>query len=163
MTLATHIVIAAAASKPIGMAHPILVFLVSLASHYLSDAIPHWDYHLSSLPERKDMRERAFSSVRAFLHDFKKIALDALLGTVIVLATLRPQTGEQYFFLALIVVGSTLPDFLQGVYYATHWKVLEPIQRFHDFMHTKIKLGPYPKFGIPFQAIIALIAVYFLW
>lgn len=163
MTLATHIIIAAAVSKPVGIAYPVFVFLASLATHYLSDAIPHWDYRLRSLPEEKDMHNRAFSSARAFLHDLKKIVPDALVGISVAALALWPETNEQYLFWALVVIGSVLPDFLQGVYYATHLKILEPIQRFHDLVHTKIKLGPYPKFGIPFQVVIALLAVYFLW
>ncbi|KKW21186.1 MAG: hypothetical protein UY61_C0012G0009 [Candidatus Adlerbacteria bacterium GW2011_GWC1_50_9] len=51
MTLATHIVIAGAITRPIAGAHPALLFLVSLASHYLADAIPHWDYDIRSVPD----------------------------------------------------------------------------------------------------------------
>lgn len=162
MTLSTHIVIAAAVTKPFLYANPILGFLAGLASHYLSDAIPHWDYSLRSLSADTPAEKRKFSSKTDFLFDVKKMAFDAMLGCAVVLLIMRPSSFSEYFALSLAVIGGTLPDFLQGLYYTRKMEFLEPLQKFHDRIHTKIKLGPYPLLGIPLQLIFFLSALAFL-
>lgn len=156
MTLATHIVIATAVAKPIASVSPILGFFVALASHYLSDAIPHWDYRLYSLADKDSAENRKFNFSKVFLKDLARIALDFFAGLAIVLFLYWPTTTKELVEILLLAAGGTLPDFLQGVYYTRRAEFLLPLQRFHDFMHTKIKLGPYPLLGVPFQGAIAI-------
>lgn len=162
MTLTTHIIIAGAVTKHIPGAHPVFIFLLALASHYGSDAIPHWDYKLGSFEEHEssDTREWNMGST-AFFKDLAKIAFDFMLGVTIFLFFARPHTAPEFLRAFLTIAGSTLPDFLQGVYYTRRAEFSKPIQQFHNFFHTKIKLGPYPLIGIPFQIIILLIALIF--
>ena len=163
MTLGTHIVIGAAATRVLGATHPILGFFIGLASHYLSDFIPHWDYKLSSLSGRKTSAERRWGSKKLFVLDLGKIAIDFFVGAIIVAIFWPNSFTQSFFLLAAIFIGSTLPDFLEGLYFTTKFAlILNPHQRFHDFMHTKIKLGAYPTIGIPSQIIIFLLSLYFI-
>lgn len=165
MTLATHIVIASAAAKYIAPADPALAFAAGIASHYLSDAIPHWDYTIHSAKDREDKGKLRFEfSRKPLLRDLAQMSLDGAIGSAVVIFFLWPLTAPDILWGLAVIVGSCLPDFLQGVYFSLkrpRW--LEPVQRFHDFFHTRIQLGPYPLIGIPFQIIIFLIALYVLF
>ena len=167
MTLTTHMAIAAAVAKPFARAHPILGFCAAIASHYLSDAIPHWDYRLRAITDMEETAKDTWrpDNARAFrrtiLGDVRRFALDGFLGATLVLICIKPVSGGQWLWVGAAIIGSCLPDFGQGLYLAG-FSFLKPLQRFHDRMHTKIRLGPYPAVGIPFQAIILLLSLYFL-
>ena len=172
MTLTTHSIIAAAVTKPLmrflaasaipAHVHPIFIFLVAVASHYAADAIPHWDYPLASIENPENKENRRWGRDRStLLKDISHFALDGFLGAAIVLVIIHPVTAQQWTWALLAIIGGCLPDFLQGVYMLER-KFLRLHQRFHDICHTDIRLGHYPRFGIPFQAIIAMIALYTL-
>lgn len=155
MTLAVHALIGAAAGYSIGIHNPAVLLLTGAATHYLSDAIPHWDYRLLSFPsgEKSATRRWVFTST-PFSRDMARVALDGILGIVLVTLVV-PRVA---LIPALIAAfGGMAPDLLQGIYFTGYAPFLMPLQRFHDFCHTKIKLGPYPAIGIPFQLAIALI------
>lgn len=162
MTLTTHSIIAAAVTSPIAHLHPALTFVVALASHYLSDAIPHWDYRLESIGETKDADKREWSHSRnTLLRDIARFSADGFLGAGIVLLIAWPTTQAEWLWTASAIIGGSLPDFLQGLYMAK-LRFLKPHQRVHDFIHSAIRLGPYPLIGIPFQLAIALIALWYI-
>ncbi len=162
MTLATHIVIAAAVTKNIASRHPVLGFFAAIASHYLSDAIPHWDYSLRATEYNEDMEKLRWGRNRALMwRDLRHFALDGFIGAAVVLIAIRPVSAAQWTWAGLSIVGGVLPDFLQGLYFLG-MRFLLPLQRFHDLAHTKMRLGPYPLIGIPFQALIFLLAVFVL-
>lgn len=165
MTLTTHIIIAAAAAQPFAEFHPAVIFTVALASHYLSDAIPHWDYSILSFPDKSmdDVHKRRWNfGIRTFWIDILRIGTDFFIGSTILWLILRPAIPAEWLTVLLIFAGGALPDFLQGVYYTRHADFLKPLHVFHDFMHTKIKLGPYPWIGVPFQVLIFSLVLYFL-
>lgn len=162
MTLATHSIIAAAVTRPISHIHPLLTLVVAVATHYLSDSIPHWDYRITSIENIEDKDSRHLGTNRkAIIHDIRNFAIDGFLGLAIVTAITRPMTTEQWLWVLASVVGGCLPDFLQGLY-VLKLKFLKLLQRFHDLFHTNIRLGPYAPIGVPFQLIIALAAIYTL-
>ena len=162
MTLTTHSIIAAAVTRPLAHLHPALTFAVALASHYLSDAIPHWDYKLESIHKTEDVDARAWShNPRMLLRDIARFSADGLLGAGIVLLVTWPVTPREWLWAGSAIVGGSLPDFLQGLYMARA-RFLKIHQRAHDFMHSDIRLGPYPAIGIPFQLAIAFAALWFL-
>lgn len=165
MILATHIIIAEAITRHTVPTQPILAFMLALASHYCADWIPHWDYHIGSLANTEDgnKEKRTWDFARhSSRRDFIMIAADALIGSAIALLLLPPHSLQALLVTLLTIVGAILPDFLQGVYLFTKWKFLAPIQKFHDYFHTNIRLGPYPLIGIPLQIVVALIAIFFL-
>src|SRR3989338_1430896 len=53
LILSTHILIATAAAKPFFGAHPAIILATAIVSHFLSDAIPHWDYHLATMDKKE--------------------------------------------------------------------------------------------------------------
>ena len=162
MTLTTHSIIAAAITKPLMRVHPVFIFLVAVASHYASDAIPHWDYQVASIENPQDKEHRHWRRNRAtILKDIIHFALDGFLGAAIVLVIIRPVSAQQWTWAGLAIIGGCLPDFLQGVYMLER-KFLRLHQRFHDICHTNIRLGPYPLLGIPFQILIGAAALYML-
>lgn len=162
MTLTTHSIIAAVVTKPLLHTHPILIFAAAILSHYLSDAIPHWDYQLESLSDEENADKRAWSKDWHVLgRDILHFAFDGFLGAAIVLLIARPVSREDWVWIIFSVIGGCLPDFLQGLY-VLKLRLLKSHQRLHDFMHAKIRLGPYPLIGIPFQLAISLLSLYFL-
>ena len=84
------------------------------------------------------------------------------ITTAIPYVNARPQSLHEALPLAAAVIGGILPDFLQGVYFTKKAEFLKPLQKLHDFMHTKIKLGPYPLIGIPFQVAILILSLWVL-
>src|ERR1035437_2210181 len=84
MTLTAHAVVGAALASAVPT-HPALAFGLGFCSHFLLDAIPHWDYHLSSLSENKNNSLDSDMKIgKSFLFDLIKIGLDFLLGFVLV-------------------------------------------------------------------------------
>ncbi len=162
MTLATHSIIAAAVTKPLAAAHPILILITAIATHYLSDAIPHWDYKLKSIENPEDKEHCRWGTNRtAIAKDISRMAFDGISGAAIVLLAVRPVTREQWLWVLAAIIGGCLPDFLQGIY-MLKLKFLRFHQTLHDLFHTNIRLGGYPLIGIPFQLAIAAIALFIL-
>ncbi|MFY9463016.1 MAG: hypothetical protein WAP52_02415 [Candidatus Sungiibacteriota bacterium] len=163
MTLAVHALIGAATAHQLGLHNPLSLFLAGAATHYLSDAIPHWDWRLFSFSseEKSETRRWKFASA-IFARDIAYVVLDGVLGIAAVLLIAQPSSVETAALLLLAALGGMTPDLLQGIYFTGYAPYLMPLQRFHDFCHTKIKLGPYPAIGIPFQILIALVAAYLL-
>lgn len=163
MTLTTHIIIAAAVTKPLAGTNPVFAFLAGLASHYFADALPHGDYRLKMFKHEDDDKEKVKLEITksALVANLSVPAIDAALGTLIAAAIIWPDSTEKLLYLAALTAGGILPDFLQAVYYAGV-KFLRPLQIFHDTIHTKIKLWPYPLIGIPFQILILILAFYSL-
>lgn len=167
MTLTTHALIAAAVTRSFAGSHPVLGFFAAVASHYLADAIPHWDYAISAgagwkEKPKEDWTPEDFHQFRLRIrHDLARIAADAGIGALAVLVLTRPASPADWLWVGGAIVGGMLPDFLQGLHLSgIRW--LKPCQRFHDLWHTRIRLGPYPLIGIPFQVLIAAIAILFL-
>lgn len=102
MTATGHALIGTVIAAKIG--NPLAAVPIAIASHFLADAIPHWDtgYH------------RRFKSKQKFLIES---AIDVFLGFVLSYALIRaffPATNVSYAF--LIVVMAQLPDWLTAPY-----------------------------------------------
>lgn len=143
-----------------------LGFFVAVASHYLADAIPHWDYRPDAIVDIDEKKSRwSARDARVFraraAHGIPAVALDACLGALLVILLVRPDSRAAWLWVAGSIAGGILPDFLQGLY-LSGLRVLKPLQQWHDRMHTNIRLGPYPQIGIPFQLLIAGIAIFSL-
>ena len=164
MTLATHSIIAAALTKPIAHAHPALLFIMGIASHYLSDAIPHWDYTILSVENKEQSDERRIGSNRTLIvKDLIHFGADTTIGFGAALLLIWPETPQELLWTIIAPFGGMLPDYLQGIYAIKKFSFLKPVQKFHDIMHTKILLGAYPMIGIPFQLILFIAAALYLY
>jgi len=142
MTLTTHALIGAAAASLLPGA-PAEAFAAGIASHFLIDAIPHWDYSLrSAVPYPDEALEVDLRWGADFFVDMRSIAVDALLGLCLVLLTAN--TLGAPVWLALIGAGAGVyPDLLTFAYMKARrfapllgW-AYRPLQRFHDLVNWK--------------------------
>ncbi|MDP3989522.1 MAG: hypothetical protein Q8P93_04800 [bacterium] len=167
MTQATHILIAGAVSKPfIALGSPLAVFLVSLLSHYISDAIPHGDYPLRVVDDTNDAMNRNIAgTTKDKLIDISKVGVDTLIGIGILMALYQPAiTLENALLFVAVVLGGMLPDILQPLYYWFKRPPLTWAHQFHTLMHTPhrlVNMG-YSKSAIISQTAIAFLAIAYI-
>lgn len=165
MTLATHILVAAAATKPFTGAPFPIVFAVALASHYLIDAVPHGDYSLGSIDDDANdpLRREVKKDPAAIARDLFKIFCDVLLGaTLYYILQPIPFSLQALLPFGAVILGGILPDALQPVYYLWKRPPMTGIQQWHKFMHTNLRLVRmgYLKTAIVSQlAIVAIAAI----
>jgi hypothetical protein len=164
MTLTTHAIIGAAIASSIP-SHPVLGFALGFGSHFLLDAIPHWDYSRDSVKENTEnpmKSEMTFN--KDFVIDLFKMGADFLLGlTVVFFIFVYPNFNIPLILSGAIfwgVVGGLLPDFLQFVYFIWKHEPMVSLQKFHVlWAHAKISLDDRPALGITLQAILIIIVV----
>ena len=154
MTLTAHAVVGAAIASLIPQ-HPEIVACAAFASHFAVDAIPQWDYSIRSASINPGIGAKMRYD-RAFFLDICAIGADALLG--IVLSLLLFASAQDWWVILLGACAGMLPDPLQFVY--AHWRhePLVSLQRFHHWMHTRIRLKDVPLLGISSQ-LVFLVAV----
>ncbi len=158
MTLTTHAITGAAVASLLP-ANPLLSFAAGVASHYLLDTIPHWQYKL--LSETKggsdmdaDMRLGWF-----FVIDLFRVGTDFLFGVLLVLIFFQPE-----FSIANNIwwgmIGGVLPDPLQFAYFKYRHEPLISLYRLHNWFHSNDNsLLNRPISGIIRQLIIVLIVL----
>lgn len=141
MTLTTHAIVGAAVAR-VFAGNPLAAFCVAIASHFLIDALPHWDYHLRSAKrDEKNIMNNDMAINRDFFFDLLKIALDATAGLVLSFVIFQPEGDSAVIAVLLGVIGGILPDPLQFVYFKWRHEPLISIQRFHMWIHTDVKLS----------------------
>jgi hypothetical protein len=156
MILFTHAIAGAAVAEAVR--DPVGVFIFAFASHFILDALPHWDYHLRSVKANLTHGLQDIALGRDFAFDFFKISVDAILGTLLALYMYGYLlTPGDYGIIFLGVFGGLLPDLLQFVYCKIHREPLISLQRFHEQVHTKHRwVGRYIV-GATSQALIVLV------
>ncbi len=156
MILTTHGVVGAAIALAIPQ-HPEIGIPIAFISHFLLDAIPHWDYHLKSSSENEtDRMQSTLVFTKDTAVDLVKIFSDGALGVLLPLALFMPHS---VYGLALLVFGAgagMVPDFLQFVYHKYHPQFMTSLQRFHVWIHGA-RLPFMPVLGITLQIIIVLV------
>lgn len=162
MVLTTHAIVGASVAN-LMPSHPILGFTAGFASHFLLDAIPHWDYHL--LSSKKDSQNPLNNDLilgKNFIIDLAKISTDALIGTMIAIFLFIDISNfnlNSFLTSAIFwgIVGSLLPDVLQFVYFKWRHEPLTTLQRFHNWIQKKRNLKNKPVLGIVSQLTIIII------
>lgn len=136
MILATHAIVGAAVAH-LFPRYPLIGFLLAFASHFVLDAIPHWNYRLRSFRSTKETgRGRPdMAWGKDFLIDLSKIALDGLLGVGLAFLLFRPQSWHDVLITLVGVMGGVLPDALQFLYWKLGGKPLAWFQRAHHAAH----------------------------
>jgi len=163
MTLTTHIIVAGAVAAPF-LHNPPLAFAMGLTSHYILDAIPHWDWELGSLPQsdpkNKDAKEVMVVQHNKIAHDLLRVTLDVSIGLLLLFAIGVAGGGINsltiFYGLGAAALGGILPDALQFVYFVIWRKQpMALIQWFHDFFHARTKI-PHRQMakGLVYQAMI---------
>ena len=163
MTLAAHAATGAllAAFVP---EHPVIAFTLGFGSHFLLDAIPHWDYHLSSIEDDEDPLEMKMPFGWNFFFDILKIGLDFALG-IIIGCLVFPALFHFPLTTAIVfgAAGATLPDLLTFLYTRFPYGVFYSIMQFHVFVHTEGKIKNW-KIGFPLQVafVLSVCLIFFL-
>lgn len=132
MTLTTHAVVGAAVASLMPQ-HPVLGFCAGFASHFLVDAIPHWDYQIVSTSIDPSFGA-AMKYDRSFFLDIFRIGTDALLG--VLLSIYFFATSQTMVIILLGACAGILPDPLQFVYTRFRHEPLVSLQKFHEWIHT---------------------------
>src|ERR1700676_3562729 len=78
MILSTHAIVGAAIASFLP-SHPAAAFVLGFASHFILDAIPHWDYPIRSTSVNPNIGA-PMTFDRALLQDVITIGSDGLLG-----------------------------------------------------------------------------------
>ncbi len=107
MTATGHAIIGTVIAAKIG--NPALAIPIALASHFLADALPHWDTGTN--------REKK-SKTRFVAETFIDIAAGFILSWILIV-WLFPSTNLLYVFIVIIV--SQLPDWLTAPYLFLNW------------------------------------------
>lgn len=163
MVLAVHAIVSAA----IGAVSPGVTasFASGLFSHFILDALPHWEYQLISKKlSGSDGQPGDFITGRLFVIDLFKIGLDLTVGLMaagaLILYFYPEGLGSAFWGAA----GGVFPDFLQFVFCQYRWRMLQPLQKFHRWIHTRHKLSARSPAGLLIQAaLIFAAAAIIIW
>ncbi len=164
MVLSTHALIGSALATLIPT-YPVAGFLLAVASHFATDAIPHWDYKLRSLKddEANFLNSEIQVNSKSFIIDLTKIGFDILLGLVLSVLIWNYFFNLSFTIILLGVLGGVLPDFLQFTYFRFKCEPLTSLQKFHHWIHSHIHLRGKYIIGPILQALLvgAFIALNF--
>ena len=141
-----------------------LIVILGLIIHFIMDWVPHWDYINSGI---KDFSKT--KNFKALFLDFIKIAIDGLLGLLIVFLILWQKDLLNLFYLPFILSGifiSILPDIsLAFVLIFLSPKISEKYFAFHEkylhFRHKKRK-GEITFLGLATEILIIIVCVFLL-
>jgi hypothetical protein len=136
MILTTHAIVGGAIATLIS-SHPVVALAGGIASHFLIDAIPHWDYPLRSM-FRGAKEGKALQIDNGLLIDLGFIAIDCFLG--LALSIFLFATPANLIAVLCGIVGGMLPDPLQILHRLYPRGPLPALQRFHAWIHTNHKL-----------------------
>jgi len=157
MILASHIIVSGLLGAT--TQNYLLAAVFGFVSHYILDAIPHWDY-LSDEFESRAKTEKGFFKNKKFWRELINVALDILIGLGLLFIFLKYYKNPQIIPAIIGVTFGILPDPLSLLYWMTKWKFIKWNFDFHEFVHysihSKIDQKSWP--GIIIQTIaVALI------
>ena len=162
MTLTTHAVVGAAIAGALAD-KPILAILLAFLSHFILDAIPHWDYTPRSAVRNPDRPlDNDLKIGHAFFFDLLVIAGDFFLGLFLAALVFYSAPAHVVLIALLGAIAAMAPDFLQFVYMKWRHEPMTSLQRFHLASHAKRDLKAYPVAGVTIQLIVILIATAFV-
>lgn len=146
MILTVHLLAGAAIASKIQSA-PLALFLAFL-SHYFLDFIPHWEYSIENIREKRWKKS---------LFDFLKVGLDILAGVLLLFLCSENQpiiyAGA---FLAISPDGLTLIGLIFSNKFLVHNDDFH--QKIHFLRDKKIPLF----WGIFSQVVVVILAIFFL-
>jgi hypothetical protein len=135
--LSTHAIVGAGIASLMPN-HPALAFASGIASHFVIDAVPHWDYPLRSISLKPGVRPAMMLDFSLF-RDLGLITLDACVGLAVALWLYASSTATTAVLLGAL--GAMLPDPLQIAHKLYPREPLRSLQRFHVWIHTKQQLS----------------------
>ncbi len=161
MILVTHGFIGAAIGRLLPY-NPLAAFALGAASHFLSDAIPHWHYPL--LSQKRDKENPMNNDLiigKGFLTDLVGIGLDCALGLVLPIIIFQGWDGLANPSPAILAgaIGGILPDPLQFLYMKWKKGPIVALQRFHMWIHAKTDLDRHHLLGIGSQFLVIVASI----
>lgn len=160
MILASHALIGAAAAR-VFTSNPILAFIMGMISHYLADAVPHWQYERLSIMNDKNSGKKKVFSGKGFLRDILFIGLDFSFGMLTSIYFFWADgSGGFPVAIALGAFGGMFPDALQLLNSLMPKGLFKLHQAFHDLVHTKHELKQGSISGVLLQIIIVTACVF---
>jgi hypothetical protein len=156
LTLTTHAIVGGAIAS-LMPAHPWLGLSLAFTSHFLLDALPHWDYPIRSSSINPEVAAR-MKYDGALFADLLTIGGDAALGIVVAVILFNAQTPTSYLLALGGACAGMLPDALQFAYMRFPHQPLTSIQRFHEWIHTTRRMPKQSVLGIISQ--IALVTAF---
>ncbi len=161
MILASHIIVSGLLGAT--TQNYFLAAVFGFVSHYVLDAIPHWDFYLS--PEFKikaEAEDGKFIKEKFFWKEASKIVIDILIGLGLLFIFLKNLSYINIAAVFISVFFGILPDPLQLLYLMTKVRFIKwnfDFQEFiHHLIHSKIDQKFWP--GIIIQ--ISTIGIVFL-
>ena len=118
MTATGHALIGTVIAAKIG--NPVLAAPIALASHFLADALPHWDTGTN--------REKK-STTRLFVETLADLTTGFILSWALIVLFF-PSTNLLYAFIMIIV--SQSPDWLTAPYLFLNWN-FSPFSTIYNF------------------------------
>ncbi|MCX6813783.1 MAG: hypothetical protein NT078_00945 [Candidatus Azambacteria bacterium] len=161
MILASHIIVSGLLGAT--TQNYFLAAIFGFVSHYILDAIPHWDFYLS--PEfnvKAEAEDGKFIKEKFFWKEVGKIVIDILIGLGLLFIFLKKLSYINTAAVFISVFFSILPDSLNLLYRMTGWKLIKWNSDIQDFAHYSIHSKIDQKFwpGIIIQ--ISTIGIVFL-
>lgn len=160
MTLTSHAIVGAAIASFLPQ-DPVLAFALAFTSHFVIDAIPHWDYAIKSKSIDPDYGA-PMKYDRALLQDFFRIGSDAFLGVILALVIFA--SPSNLFVVSLGIIGAMLPDVFQFLYMRRKIEPLILFQCLHRWVSQGSKyleMDNRPVVGIISQFLFLVIVVCF--
>jgi len=159
MILATH-AIAGAAAAQLFPDNPWLAFIAAFASHFILDAIPHWNYQLKSkAKDPSDPLDGKMIWGKKFIVDILKISLDFAAGIALSILFFSKGADQNTAVTILGALGGTLPDALRFAYWQLKVEPFKFLQKFHYWIHPKKERQLSLAVGIPLQVLIVAVII----
>ncbi len=127
MFITTHAVLGALIAQQVPNS-PVAAFILGMASHFISDIIPHGDTNLY-----KD-----YLSGRRVKSSIAYVVIDGILTTLFVLFLFNLGLGDAKLAITMGIIGGILPDLLVGVYEVSRIRGLGWFHRLHFFFHNMV-------------------------
>lgn len=108
--------------------HPYIAFFLAVASHFLSDIIPHGDTHLYK------GYVAGFKVKRALAY----VLVDSIVAMFLTMYVLNSDIFVDRRTVTIGIIAGVLPDFLVGVYELFKFKWLKWFHRVHFFFHNMV-------------------------
>jgi hypothetical protein len=154
MLLSTQALVGAAIGASFA-SDPALGVTLAFGSHFVLDAIPHWDYPIRSA----SLTPQVGAPIRLdkpLAIDLLTFGTDALLGLAAGMMVFG--SVENRWAVLLSAIAAMLPDPLQIVPNKYAYEPLRTLQRFHRKIHSKLRIAALP-FGVTSQLILAIVTV----
>ncbi len=162
MILSTHGIVGGAIGYLLPQ-NPILSFFLGCISHFVIDAIPHWQYRVfSSKLDHENPLENDMVLNKWFVVDLFDIGLDFLMGLTISVFVFHPEASLDMALISVLTgaLGGVFPDPLQFLYWKMPNKPLRQLQRFHIWIHSEMNIDKKHLLGIITQIAFAIAIIW---